>query len=511
MSETSQNEVGSRMPDATSPATEGGAETAASAIDSTSLEAAPPPDAALEELKTEVLSAVRGAITGVMNRHQPALPGPDLDLDFSLRKAESSAAELPPDIQQALAEAVAAADAADDIPTEESPARPPAIEDVDLTAQSDVPAGSEPKLETLDAPVELELPPSLVIESPPLSLVPSPSTGVPAVQVPYSPPPRRHWPAWTTAALLSVTGIAVGAGTATLIIEPDALGTLGDRVDSQLRSVFEVARPGPGAQGAPDGRDAAPTPTSTIAGSAEIETASQSATLEPAPAAAASTPPLAMSQTSTEADAAPLQVPQIEPLAGAVRVTRAHDAAALAHRLAKPLGASAAVLAGGRSSQLEALAALPPQATITVAPTGGELTPAPTGLAAEPTTKTDVDVAAAEPAPAPGDATDDSVATPAPQSALARARAALSRGDVDEARLVLQAESEAGQVEGMLLLARSYDPSYLIGLGLDPAKGKREIAERLYRAWYVRSVELGLVSASVNIDRLLKAMARAKP
>lgn len=504
MSETSQIKAGAGMPDIAKPANDDAGEVVAPASESAFLETESPPDAALEELKSEVLSAVRGAITGVMNRHQPALPGPELDFDFSLRETEQIATELPPDIQQALAEAVAAGDA----PAEASPTAPRGEDSIDLTAEVEMLVATEPAVQMLGAPAEQELPLSPIIEPLPLSLVPSSSAGVPAIHTVPLPPPRRQWPAWTTAVLLSVTGIAVGAGTATLLIEPNALETLRGRVDDQLRNIFETS-PTKVAKSVPDDAGSESAPALSVVSGAVVQTAPASTAPEPAHAVAASTQ--TAPSAAAKADTTEPAKPKTESLAAMVRVASAGDAAVFAHRLAKPLGAGAAVLAGGRSSRLEALAALPPQVAIAAAPTGGEIKPAPTELPTEATAKTAVTVAAVEPAPAPEVAEVESVPAATPLSALARAQAALGKGDVETARLVLQAESEAGQVEGMLLLARSFDPSYLKAIGLDPAKGKREIAEKLYRAWYDRSVELGLVSASVNIERLLQAMARAKP
>ena len=63
----------------------------------------------------------------------------------------------------------------------------------------------------------------------------------------------------------------------------------------------------------------------------------------------------------------------------------------------------------------------------------------------------------------------------------------------------------------MLALARSFDPSYLAQIGVPASEGKADVAEKLYRAWYQRSVELGLVSEGINLNRLIRAMARVKP
>jgi hypothetical protein len=103
------------------------------------------------------------------------------------------------------------------------------------------------------------------------------------------------------------------------------------------------------------------------------------------------------------------------------------------------------------------------------------------------------------------------IAPATPRSPMARANAALQSGDVESARMLLQSESEAGQVEAMLLLARSYDPSYLKLIGVPVAKGNVEAAEKLYRTWYERSVALGLISEGVNLNRLIRAMANTTP
>lgn len=472
------------------------------------------PEAALEELKTEVLTAVRGAITGVMSRHQPAVPGPDLDFDFHLREAPASEpAEALPDFQQALSEAIAATDppAEAGVPTEEPPSEsaPQPFEEVALSG--DEPGVSEePALADApqDGPALPDLDPELkvaVAEGMPLSLVPSASPPVP-VTVPLPLPQRSHWPAWTTAALLSLSGIAVGAGAATLLIEPGAVGTLRDRLSDSLQAVVGSGAPPPVAETGAGKPASAPMATASEADPAAASS-EPSTTLVPAQPATAVTAP------ATEPAVAVAATPEVEPLADAIRVASAGDAAAFAHRMRKPLSAGAIALTSAGSAPSEALAALPPQVATPASATGGETSAVPAGLAKAPPQKAKVAVATAETAPAPEAADEGSASTTAtaPLSAMARANAALAKGDVDTARLLLQAESEAGQVEGMLLLARSYDPAYLTTLGIDATKGKREVAEKLYRAWYDRSVKLGLVSEGVNIDRLLRAMARAKP
>ncbi len=193
-----------------------------------------PTDAALEELKTEVLSAVRGAITDVMSRHQPSLPEPDLDLDFSMREPpeasqpdfepkSSMKAPLAPDLEADLNLQTPAEQQTTDFEAgwgpelllAELPAAPPEPADAE---QLVLPISSDPAM----VPVLAQL-----------AVLP----------VPVKPPDaaaRRRVPGWTAAALLSMSGLAVGAGAAILLVDPNATAQFRESFHERFSSALAV-------------------------------------------------------------------------------------------------------------------------------------------------------------------------------------------------------------------------------------------------------------------------------
>lgn len=453
-----------------------------------------PTEAALEELKTEVLSAVRGAITGVMSRHQPAMPQPDLDLDFSLRETE------PP--------ILAPLEAPDAVAGFNSTAVMAGIAPLDAAAPM-LPVA----MSLAHAPFEQRL---TVTRLPPTPL----------------PPPSRPWPAWTAAAMLSIAGVTVGAGAAILLIDPHVVASFKDRVDRNLEMVLAVPGSDNASYGRPD-TEVTTTANDRIAGASAdpLDGTSLLVLSDPIVAAGAKATisaagrPLSARDLIDVADAGARVIPRssgnsrmlaaAEPrsaeldlakLARSVRIATVAEAAAFAHSVVRPAKAGVLAATGGQPVGLEALAALPPPAAVA----------APVETGAEPAAAAVAIIAAPHPALS---ASGQSGAVPeveqtmpaAPLSPMARANAALQNGDVETARMLLLSESEAGQVEAMLALARSYDPSYLKLIGVPSAKGNAGAAEKLYRSWYERSVTLGLISEGINLDRLIRAMARAKP
>ncbi len=250
--------------------------------------------------------------------------------------------------------------------------------------------------------------------------------------------------------------------------------------------------------------------------------------------------PIALEPIPVEAPA----VPDPITLSRAVRVATASDAAAFARAFGPPVDVSIAFNAARHVTSLDTLAALPAPIAVVDAQESGTDTgssavkllpavaePAQAGQAAvaepvqaEPTIATKPAQPEAEPfqteVVVAADSAQLEVEPPTGAessepatilSAMARANEALRNGDVDKARLLLQSESEAGQVEAMLALARSFDPSYLKEIGIAVGKGNAATAEKLYRAWYDKSVKLGLVSEGINLNRLIRAMAKVKP
>lgn len=573
-----------------------------------------PTDAALEELKTEVLSAVRGAITGVMNRHQPPTATPDLDLDFSLREPaeepvpDSLQPETPlPDLTTSVdlvPNPILAALTAEPepIPAAEL-AEPPAFTEPALLMPAEPPVFADPIVQTPAEPLvfaepALQMPVELSLSDHNLPAV-AEAAILPVVATRPGAAPRGRVPAWTAAALLSISGVAVGAGAAILLVDPTSTVEIRESLLSKLDTLFanrgpvdvetdepvlagarpaaippldapasesEIAGFGPGAlstmseeatpgstelveasernspgvtnSGAPvialapandveanepvlaEARPAAIPPLDAPASESEVaglDPGAHSTTSEEAampegaePVVAAEREPLGVTYSGAPVIAlAPVAmepepiVPDLTTLSRAVRVAAAADTAAFAHAFEPPVEISAAVKTVRHATGLDALAALPaPVAIVAPPPTGVE-----TSRSAIKLTK------AAKPVPTPEEPPTGAEPTEpaAPLSAMARANEALRNGDVEKARMLLQSESEAGQVEAMLALARSFDPSYLKEIGVAAGKSNAATAEKLYRAWYDQSVKLGLVSEGINLNRLIRAMAKVKP
>ncbi|MEZ5922817.1 MAG: hypothetical protein R3D57_00360 [Hyphomicrobiaceae bacterium] len=467
-------------------------------------------DMALEELKTEVLSAVRGAITGVMSRHQPPQQGElALDFDFSLRATAEFTVEEP-------IETVAEAEAT---PAEEPTSEElPTDEPLELTDALTFDLRSEDATADLPASIEPE-------DTPLVPALPTVRPSAPRIRA------ERHWPAWSTAALLSVAGIAVGASVAILLVDPSVSvglreglgGDARDEAAAEVELVPENQVPLASASGSAENLsvEASPHLGSVAAKGAAAVTESSRHLPHMAQLEAPLRAHKSITVTSMEASVVALEpltpaaAPELEippeatevadrvapPLSRAVRIASAGSVAAFAHGLDAAANAGQRAAESAPSAHMERLAALSPAAAVASrTETGGETPPSPalTVTSVEPEA-----VDTADPV---------SIEVPSvPLSAMARANEALRQGDVERARMLLQSESNAGEVEAMLALARSFDPNYLAQLGVDASKGKVEVAERLYRAWYDRSVELGLVSEGVNLNRLIRAMARAQP
>jgi hypothetical protein len=457
-------------------------------------EPAHPGELALEELKTEVLSAVRGAITGVMNRHQPTMPEPDLDLDFSYREPVAATAPVSDEV-------FTPPTTSKEGPSELSePATTPLADDPLVISLLDVTASQR-------VAIVQALPPVIRRNE-----------------------PLRHWPAWPAATLLSMAGIAIGAGAAILLIDPSSTAVLRERITSTVESLADVTaahtndgttgpaldNPPPtdimaGTSGLPElGRTHVPNSDPILAESDDPTSrtahadASTSSSL-PLGTRHAGAPVIPIDPTADgqAALSASLRGLAILSVAATIKIAIAADAATFATDLEQASTAGASATGNGRTAGTHWLAALPPTAVSSASQaTGAEvIPPAPVPLAVKPTI---VVLPEFEPVPVPEIAA-------VPLSTMARANEALRNGKVTAARMLLQSESEAGQVEAMLALARSFDPSYLAQIGIPASEGKADVAEKLYRAWYQRSVELGLVSEGINLNRLIRAMARVKP
>jgi hypothetical protein len=106
---------------------------------------------------------------------------------------------------------------------------------------------------------------------------------------------------------------------------------------------------------------------------------------------------------------------------------------------------------------------------------------------------------------------DASPKQPAPggrpsRAAIDAAQDLLSRGQVQAARkqLLQVASSETADVAWML--ARSYDPNFLVTLPSADGGADVEQATRWYRIWHAAAVKQGLVPNSVSVDRIIGSM-----
>lgn len=82
----------------------------------------------------------------------------------------------------------------------------------------------------------------------------------------------------------------------------------------------------------------------------------------------------------------------------------------------------------------------------------------------------------------------------------------MAAGDVIEARVLFTRVLSSGSAEAALALGRSFDPKHLAGIRESNAKPDSLAARRWYEEWYRRSVEQGLISPNVRLERLLQAM-----
>jgi hypothetical protein len=82
----------------------------------------------------------------------------------------------------------------------------------------------------------------------------------------------------------------------------------------------------------------------------------------------------------------------------------------------------------------------------------------------------------------------------------------LSRGQVQAARKQLLALASADATDVAWMLARSYDPNFLVTLPSADGSPDVEQATRWYRIWHAAAVKQGLVPNSVSVDRIIGSM-----
>jgi hypothetical protein len=82
----------------------------------------------------------------------------------------------------------------------------------------------------------------------------------------------------------------------------------------------------------------------------------------------------------------------------------------------------------------------------------------------------------------------------------------LSKGQVQAARKQLLGLASADTADVAWMLARSYDPNFLVSLPSADGRPDIEQATRWYRIWHAAAVKQGLVPNSVSVDRIIGSM-----
>jgi hypothetical protein len=92
------------------------------------------------------------------------------------------------------------------------------------------------------------------------------------------------------------------------------------------------------------------------------------------------------------------------------------------------------------------------------------------------------------------------------RAAIDAAQDLLSKGQVQAARKQLLQLSSADAADVAWMLARSYDPNFLVTLPSADGRADVEQATRWYRIWHAAAVRQGLVPNSVSVDRIIGSM-----
>lgn len=104
----------------------------------------------------------------------------------------------------------------------------------------------------------------------------------------------------------------------------------------------------------------------------------------------------------------------------------------------------------------------------------------------------------------------DASAQPVPpvrsRAAIDAAQDLLSKGQVQAARKQLLALASADAADVAWMLARSFDPNFLVTLPSADGGADVEQATRWYRIWHAAAVKQGLVPNSVSVERIIGSM-----
>jgi hypothetical protein len=96
---------------------------------------------------------------------------------------------------------------------------------------------------------------------------------------------------------------------------------------------------------------------------------------------------------------------------------------------------------------------------------------------------------------------------PKPAAALQVASELMGSGQVRAARDILLRVTKEESADVAWVLARSYDPNFLVTIRAADATPDVAEAMRWYRAWYDIAVKQGLVADSVSLDRIIRSMS----
>ena len=92
------------------------------------------------------------------------------------------------------------------------------------------------------------------------------------------------------------------------------------------------------------------------------------------------------------------------------------------------------------------------------------------------------------------------------RAAIDAAQDLLSKGQVQAARKQLLGLASADAADVAWMLARSYDPNFLVTLPSTDGGPDIDQATRWYRIWHAAAVKQGLVPNSVSVDRIIGSM-----
>jgi hypothetical protein len=92
------------------------------------------------------------------------------------------------------------------------------------------------------------------------------------------------------------------------------------------------------------------------------------------------------------------------------------------------------------------------------------------------------------------------------RAAIDTAQDLLSRGQVQAARKQLLGLASADATDVAWMLARSFDPNFLVTLPSADGSPDVEQATRWYRIWHAAAVKQGLVPNSVSVERIIGSM-----